>query len=160
MPRRRWQTLLLHAVSDAVRSLIILAPMLYRLPPRSNTSATLFRVRGLSNRRWRNYDAVVLRDNRNNFVDLTRNSLVVGTDSMVVVIVSRLRWLLTVSAALAGVKSRLIMSWLVCCEHAAANHPRWAISPDARQLGIYDTPLAIDHGAHDLQFATGVLDAA
>jgi multiple sugar transport system permease protein len=135
-------TILLHAVL-MLFALIILAPVAYTFL----TSLKLFRdiISGswAFDPTWRNYEQLFM-SNRNNFVDLTRNSLIVGGLTLTVVIVisalgayslSRFKWRRAISG--------LVMGWLLFVNMLP---PIIFVGPFyliARNLDIYDTPLAI-----------------
>ncbi len=136
------RTLLLHGVL-MLFALIILAPVVYTFL----TSLKLFR--DIISGSWsfdptlRNYEQLFM-SNRNNFVDLTRNSLIVGVLTLVVVIVvaalgayslSRFKW----RRAIGG----LVMGWLLFVNMLP---PIIFVGPYyliARNLEIYDTAIAI-----------------
>jgi len=135
-------TWLLHGVL-MLFALIILAPVVYTFL----TSLKLFRdiISGswAFDPTWRNYEQLFM-SNRNSFVDLTRNSLVVGGLTLAVVIavaalgaysLSRFRWRRAISG--------LVMAWLLFVNMLP---PIIFVGPFyliARTLDIYDTPLAI-----------------
>ena len=136
------RTLLLHGVL-ILFALIILAPVVYTFL----TSLKLFR--DIISGSWsfdptlRNYEQLFM-SNRNNFVDLTRNSLIVGVLTLVVVIVvaalgayslSRFKWRRAISG--------LVMGWLLFVNMLP---PIIFVGPYyliARNLEIYDTAIAI-----------------
>lgn len=136
------RTLLLHGVLTLF-ALIILAPVVYTFL----TSLKLFR--DIISGSWsfdptlRNYEQLFM-SNRNNFVDLTRNSLIVGVLTLVVVIVvaalgayslSRFKWRRAISG--------LVMGWLLFVNMLP---PIIFVGPYyliARNLEIYDTAIAI-----------------
>ncbi|MCZ7539918.1 MAG: carbohydrate ABC transporter permease [Anaerolineae bacterium] len=136
------RTLLLHLVL-IVFALIILGPMVYTFL----TSLKLFR--DIISGSWnfeptsRNYEQLFMSD-RSNFTDLTRNSLVVGVLSLLVVqaiaalgaySMSRFRWRKLVGG--------LVMGWLLFINMLP---PIIFVGPFfiiARTLGFYDTPIAI-----------------
>lgn len=136
------RTLLLHLVL-IVFALIILGPMVYTFL----TSLKLFR--DIISGSWsfeptsRNYEQLFM-SNRSNFTDLTRNSLVVGVLSLLLVQViaalgaysmSRFRWRKLVGG--------LVMGWLLFINMLP---PIIFVGPFfiiARTLGFYDTPIAI-----------------
>jgi len=136
------RTLLLHLVLIVV-ALIILGPVVYTFL----TSLKLFR--DIISGSWsfdptlRNYEQLFM-SNRNNFVDLTRNSLIVGVLTLVVVIVvaalgayslSRFKWRRAISG--------LVMGWLLFVNMLP---PIIFVGPYyliARNLEIYDTAIAI-----------------
>jgi len=136
------RTLLLHGVL-MLFALIILAPVVYTFL----TSLKLFR--DIISGSWsfdptlRNYEQLFM-SNRNNFVDLTRNSLIVGVLTLVVVIVvaalgayslSRFKWRRAISG--------LVMGWLLFVNMLP---PIIFVGPYyliARNLEIYDTAIAI-----------------
>ncbi len=136
------RTLLLHLVL-IVFALIILGPMVYTFL----TSLKLFR--DIISGSWsfeptsRNYEQLFM-SNRSNFTDLTRNSLVVGVLSLLLVQViaalgaysmSRFRWRKLVGG--------LVMGWLLFINMLP---PIIFVGPFfiiARTLGFYDTPVAI-----------------
>lgn len=136
------RTLLLHLVL-IVFALIILGPMVYTFL----TSLKLFRdiISGSWNFEptWRNYEQLFMSD-RSNFTDLTRNSLVVGVLSLLVVqaiaalgaySMSRFRWRRLIGG--------LVMGWLLFINMLP---PIIFVGPFfiiARTLGFYDTPIAI-----------------
>jgi len=136
------RTLLLHLVL-IVFALIILGPMVYTFL----TSLKLFRdiISGSWNFEptWRNYEQLFMSD-RSNFTDLTRNSLVVGVLSLLVVqaiaalgaySMSRFRWRRLIGG--------LVMGWLLFINMLP---PIIFVGPFfiiARTLGFYDTPFAI-----------------
>lgn len=135
-------TLLLHGVL-MLFALIILAPVVYTFL----TSLKLFR--DIISGSWafdptlRNYEQLFM-SNRNSFVDLTRNSLIVGGLTLAVVIavaalgaysLSRFRWRRAISG--------LVMAWLLFVNMLP---PIIFVGPFyliTRTLDIYDTPLAI-----------------
>ncbi len=135
-------TWLLHGVL-MLFALIILAPVVYTFL----TSLKLFRdiISGswAFDPTWRNYEQLFM-SNRNSFIDLTRNSLVVGGLTLAVVIavaalgaysLSRFRWRRAISG--------LVMAWLLFVNMLP---PIIFVGPFyliARTLDIYDTPLAI-----------------
>jgi len=135
-------TWLLHGVL-MLFALIILAPVVYTFL----TSLKLFRdiISGswAFDPTWRNYEQLFM-SNRNSFVDLTRNSLVVGGLTLAVVIavaalgaysLSRFKWRRAISG--------LVMAWLLFVNMLP---PIIFVGPFyliARTLDIYDTPLAI-----------------
>ena len=126
-----------------VFALIILGPMVYTFL----TSLKLFR--DIISGSWsfeptsRNYEQLFM-SNRSNFTDLTRNSLVVGVLSLLLVQViaalgaysmSRFRWRKLVGG--------LVMGWLLFINMLP---PIIFVGPFfiiARTLGFYDTPVAI-----------------
>lgn len=136
------RTLLLHLVL-IIFALIILGPMVYTFL----TSLKLFR--DIISGSWnfeptsRNYEQLFMSD-RSNFTDLTRNSLVVGLLSLLVVQViaalgaysmSRFRWRRLIGG--------LVMGWLLFINMLP---PIIFVGPFfiiARTLGFYDTPIAI-----------------
>lgn len=136
------RTLLLHGVL-MLFALLILAPVVYTFL----TSLKLFR--DIISGSWsfdptlRNYEQLFM-SNRNNFVDLTRNSLIVGVLTLVVVIVvaalgayslSRFKWRRAISG--------LVMGWLLFVNMLP---PIIFVGPYyliARNLEIYDTAIAI-----------------
>jgi len=136
------RTLLLHLVLIVV-ALIILGPVVYTFL----TSLKLFR--DIISGSWsftpttRNYEQLFMSD-RNNFTDLTRNSVVVGLLSLLLVQViaalgaysmSRFRWRRLISG--------LVMGWLLFINMLP---PIIFVGPFfiiARTLGFYDTPIAI-----------------
>ncbi|MBP8973492.1 MAG: carbohydrate ABC transporter permease [Anaerolineae bacterium] len=136
------RTLLLHLVLIVV-ALIILGPVVYTFL----TSLKLFR--DIISGSWsftpttRNYEQLFMSD-RNNFTDLTRNSVVVGLLSLLLVQViaalgaysmSRFHWRRLIS--------RLVMGWLLFINMLP---PIIFVGPFfiiARTLGFYDTPIAI-----------------
>jgi len=136
------RTLLLHLVL-IIFALIILGPMVYTFL----TSLKLFR--DIISGSWsftpttRNYEQLFMSD-RNNFTDLTRNSVVVGLLSLLLVQViaalgaysmSRFRWRKLVGG--------LVMGWLLFINMLP---PIIFVGPFfiiARTLGFYDTPIAI-----------------
>ena len=136
------RTLLLHLVL-IIFALIILGPMVYTFL----TSLKLFR--DIISGSWsftpttRNYEQLFMSD-RNNFTDLTRNSVVVGLLSLLLVQViaalgaysmSRFRWRRLISG--------LVMGWLLFINMLP---PIIFVGPFfiiARTLGFYDTPVAI-----------------
>ncbi len=136
------RTLLLHLVL-IVFALIILGPMVYTFL----TSLKLFR--DIISGSWsfeptsRNYEQLFM-SNRSNFTDLTRNSLVVGVLSLLLVQViaalgaysmSRFRWRKLIGG--------LVMGWLLFINMLP---PIIFVGPFfiiARTLGFYDTPVAI-----------------
>lgn len=136
------RTLLLHLVL-IVFALIILGPMVYTFL----TSLKLFR--DIISGSWnfeptsRNYEQLFMSD-RSNFTDLTRNSLVVGVLSLLVVqaiaalgaySMSRFRWRRLIGG--------LVMGWLLFINMLP---PIIFVGPFfiiARTLGFYDTPIAI-----------------
>ncbi len=136
------RTLLLHGVLTLF-ALIILAPVVYTFL----TSLKLFR--DIISGSWsfdptlRNYEQLFM-SNRNNFVDLTRNSLIVGVLTLVVVIIvaalgayslSRFKWRRAISG--------LVMGWLLFVNMLP---PIIFVGPYyliARNLEIYDTAIAI-----------------
>jgi len=136
------RTLLLHGVL-ILFALIILAPVVYTFL----TSLKLFR--DIISGSWsfdptlRNYEQLFM-SNRNNFVDLTRNSLIVGVLTLVVVIIvaalgayslSRFKWRRAISG--------LVMGWLLFVNMLP---PIIFVGPYyliARNLEIYDTAIAI-----------------
>ncbi|MCL4239592.1 MAG: carbohydrate ABC transporter permease [Anaerolineae bacterium] len=136
------KTLLLHLVL-IIFALIILGPMVYTFL----TSLKLFRdiISGswTFEPTWRNYEQLFMSD-RSNFTDLTRNSLIVGLLSLLVVqaiaalgaySMSRFRWRRLVGS--------LVMGWLLFINMLP---PIIFVGPFfiiARTLGFYDTPLAI-----------------
>ena len=135
-------TILLYVVL-LLFSLIILGPVVYT----GLTSLKLFR--DIISGSWsfepttRNYEQLFMGD-RSNFADLTRNSLVVGGLSLMVVLaisslgaysMSRFKW----PPAVGG----LVMGWLLFINMLP---PIIFVGPFfiiARNLGIYDTPVAI-----------------
>jgi multiple sugar transport system permease protein len=142
MTRRRLNSLLLHIVLIIV-ALIILGPVAYTFM----TSLKLFR--DIISGEWgfaptiRNYQQLFL-SNRNNFKDLTRNSLVVGGLTLLVVLaiaslgaysLSRFKWRRLISGA--------VMGWLLFINMLP---PIIFVGPFfliARTLNIYNTPYAI-----------------
>jgi multiple sugar transport system permease protein len=142
MPRRRWQTLLLHGFLVLV-ALYIIAPMLFTFATSLKYQRDIISGSFSFEPTMLNYDELFF-GRRSSFIDLTRNSVVVGTGSMVVVIVtaalaayslSRFRW--------RKIYTAVIMSWLVFVHMLP---PITLVGPfhlTARLLGIYDTPLAV-----------------
>lgn len=142
MIRRHLRTLLLHLVL-IIFALIILGPIVYTFV----TSLKLFR--DIISGEWgfeptmRNYEQLFMSD-RNNFIDLTRNSLTVGALTLGVVLViatlgayslSRFKWQRLISG--------LVMGWLLFINMLP---PIIFVGPFfliARTLDIYDTPYAI-----------------
>jgi multiple sugar transport system permease protein len=142
MTRRRLNSLLLHIVLIIV-ALIILGPVAYTFM----TSLKLFR--DIISGEWgftptmRNYQQLFL-SNRNNFKDLTRNSLVVGGLTLLVVLtiaslgaysLSRFKWRRFIGG--------LVMGWLLFVNMLP---PIIFVGPFflmARTLNIYNTPYAI-----------------
>ncbi len=142
MTRRHIRSLLLHAVL-IIFALIILGPIVYTFM----TSLKLFR--DIISGEWgfeptmRNYEQLFMSD-RNNFKDLTRNSLVVGGMTLGVVLMiatlgayslSRFKWQRLISG--------LVMGWLLFINMLP---PIIFVGPFfliARILDIYDTPYAI-----------------
>lgn len=136
------KTLLLHLVL-IIFALIILGPMVYTFL----TSLKLFRdiISGswTFEPTWRNYEQLFMSD-RSNFTDLTRNSLIVGLLSLLVVqaiaalgaySMSRFRWRRLIGG--------LVMGWLLFINMLP---PIIFVGPFfiiARTLGFYDTPFAI-----------------
>ena len=142
MTRRHLSSLLLHLVLIGC-ALIILGPILYTFM----TSLKLFR--DIISGEWgftptlANYKQLFMSD-RNNFKDLTRNSLLVGAMTLGIVLViaslgayslSRFKWRRLVSG--------LVMGWLLFINMLP---PIIFVGPFfliARTLNIYDTPFAI-----------------
>ena len=142
MFRKHVSPLLLHTVL-IIFALIILGPIFYTFI----TSLKLFR--DIISGQWgfeptlRNYEQLFLSD-RNNFVDLTRNSAIVGALTLGVVLVistlgayslSRFKW----SRLISGI----VMGWLLFINMLP---PIIFVGPYfliARTLNIYDTPYAI-----------------
>jgi len=142
MPRSQLQSFLLHGFLVLV-VLYIITPLLFTFAtslklPRDVISGAFFFEPTLYN-----YDELFF-GRRSSFVDLTRNSIVIGLGSMVAVIFSaslaayslaRFRW--------RRIYTAVIMGWLVFVHMLP---PITLVGPfhlAARLLGIYDTPLAI-----------------
>jgi multiple sugar transport system permease protein len=140
--RLRWQTFLTHGFLIVV-VLILLGPLLYTLLTslkflRDITSGSFFFEPTLFN-----YQNLFF-SRRSNFLLLTRNSLIVGIGSMIVVLfvaalgaysLSRFQWQRLIGA--------VVMSWLVFVHMIP---PVVLVGPyylTARSLGIYDTPWAV-----------------
>lgn len=141
MPRYA-NSIMLHLVLILV-ALMILGPVAYTF----TTSLKLFR--DIVSGEWgfeptlANYEQLFMGD-RTNFVDLTRNSLVVGLLTLIVVIgiaalgaysISRFKWRPIITG--------LVMGWLLFINMLP---PIIFVGPFfiiARTLGFYDTPIAI-----------------
>lgn len=142
LPRIRPGAILLHTILMSV-ALIILGPVFYTFI----TSLKIFR--DIVSGEWgfdptiRNYEQLFMAD-RSNFTDLTRNSLLVGGLTLLVVLVlaslgayslSRFKW--------RGLVRGAVMGWLLFINMLP---PIIFVGPFfiiANTLEIYDTPLAI-----------------
>jgi multiple sugar transport system permease protein len=142
MIRRRLKSLLLHLVL-IVAALIILGPIAYTFMTSLKLQRDIISGQWGFKPTWSNYQQLFV-SNRNNFKDLTRNSLEVGLLTMVVVLsigslgaysLSRFKWRRLISA--------LVLGWLLFVNMLP---PIIFVGPFyliATTLNIYNTPYAI-----------------
>lgn len=140
--RKPWQTVLLHGFLLAV-ALYMIAPLLYTLATSLKFQRDIFAGTILFEPTGLNWDELFF-GRRSSFVDLTRNSFVVGAGSTLLVIfaaalgaysLSRFRW--------RKIYTVVVLGWLVFVHMLP---PVTLVGPfylTARVLGIYDTPLAV-----------------
>jgi multiple sugar transport system permease protein len=137
-----WQTFLLHGFL-ILMAIYILVPMFYTFATSLKLQRDIYTGSFLFEPTLVNYDELFFA-RRSSFVDLTRNSIVVGAGSTAIVIfaaalgaysLSRFRWRKAHTA--------IILTWLVFVHMLP---PVTLVGPfylTARAIGIYDTPWAV-----------------